>query len=170
MGRPSKLGVHPEDKRTPEYGAWRDMRNRCLSPKNRAYHRYGGRGITICERWRNDYQLFLADMGARPSKRHSLDRINNDGPYSPENCAWRRYEEQNRNRTNTVIINWRGRDVSLSRLAARTKLDYNNLYRRIFILKWSVEDALITPYRKLRRGWRGYDNRTHDIRSSPCCT
>lgn len=85
---------------TPEHWAWIQARARCFSKNHRWYHRYGGRGITMCEEWRNDFTRFLNDMGLRPSKNHSLDRINNEGDYEPGNCRWATRRQQNINKTN----------------------------------------------------------------------
>jgi hypothetical protein len=87
-------GGHPW---TPEYRTWRALRNRCRSPKGQTDSRYGGRGIKVCERW-EDYEAFLADMGRRPSPKHSIDRWpNNDGDYEPGNCRWATTTEQRLN-------------------------------------------------------------------------
>lgn len=80
---------------TPTYRVWNGLRNRCNNPNNKDFVHYGQRGITVCERW-NSFENFLGDMGEKPVKL-SLDRINNDGPYSPENCRWATYSQQNSN-------------------------------------------------------------------------
>jgi hypothetical protein len=82
---------------TPEYRAWRHMRERCLNSKNASYPDYGGRGITISPAW-DRFEQFLADVGQRPSPNHSLDRIENDGPYAPGNCRWATPSEQAANK------------------------------------------------------------------------
>lgn len=89
---------------TPEYRSWMGMNSRCYLKTTKGYHRYGGRGITVCDRWRYSFVNFLADMGTKPSPNHSIDRVNNDGNYEPGNCRWATRKEQNRNRCTTVFI------------------------------------------------------------------
>jgi hypothetical protein len=94
----TKHGHTANWKRSSEYMAWCSMKYRCNNPNNKRYADYGGRGIKVCDRWMDSFENFLSDMGTKPSKAHSLDRINNNGDYTPFNCRWATAVEQNRNK------------------------------------------------------------------------
>ncbi len=81
----------------PEYRVWAAMKRRCQNPNVKAWKYYGARGISVCDRWKNSYHNFIADMGLRPSKEYSIDRINNDGNYEPSNCRWATPAQQRAN-------------------------------------------------------------------------
>ena len=93
----TKHGQSPRSGVSPEYQTWKNMMRRCYRPKNPEYGNYGARGITVCERWMN-FENFFADMGPRPSPKHSIDRENNDGNYELGNCRWATMGQQNANR------------------------------------------------------------------------
>lgn len=87
--------------RTPEYVCWVSLKARCENRKCRDYKDYGARGIGICDRWRGSFEAFLSDMGNKPTPKHSIDRINNDGNYEPGNCRWATAKEQRANQRNS---------------------------------------------------------------------
>lgn len=93
-----KHGLCRRNNRHPLYATWRSMKDRCQNPSNEHFSSYGGRGISVCERWDNSFPNFLLDMGDRPTEQHSLDRVDNDAGYSPENCRWATSQDQALNR------------------------------------------------------------------------
>lgn len=117
-------GCKRGQRRDPEYVVWQNMKRRCLDPNNAAYNNYGGRGIVVHDSWVNDYAAFISDMGKRPSPKHTLERIENDGPYSPDNCRWATRLEQRHNqrqRKNALLIN----GVPLKEMAASLGVPYH---------------------------------------------
>jgi hypothetical protein len=130
---------------TPEYGAWSYMMKRCYHPKTKGYKHWGGRGITVDPEW-HDFLNFLRDMGTRPSSKHSLDRKDNDGNYTKDNCKWSLPYEQVNNRTITVYLN----GTSRSELAKQHNMSRVTLVARLS-RGWSLEAALNTPVRPLRK-------------------
>jgi hypothetical protein len=113
----------------PLYGIWLGMRQRCYTKTNWAFHCYGGRGITICERWQS-YRLFEQDMLPRPSPQHSIDRIDNDGPYSPENCRWATRSEQALNRRDALWVTIEGARHRVRNLAKMTGMKPDTIVAR----------------------------------------
>jgi hypothetical protein len=99
--RRTKHGDTAGGRIAPEYYSYTAMLSRCTNPKHDDWRHYGGRGISVCERWRESYSAFLADMGRRPTLKHSIDRINPDGAYEPSNCRWATPSEQRNNRRAT---------------------------------------------------------------------
>lgn len=136
---------HGESHRTPEYRAWIDIISRCCNPNHRWYPRYGGRGIEICERWREDYRAFLEDVGRRPSPRHSIDRIDNNKSYYKENCAWRTPEEQLNNKSDNHWLEINGERRTISQWAKHVGRISPNGIRNRLNSGWTVSDAVTTP-------------------------
>lgn len=135
------------DARRSEYRIWDAMIQRCVNPRNRYYPMYGGRGIVVCERWRN-YLHFIADMGPRPHG-HSIERIDNDGGYCPENCRWATRFEQQRNRRNNVLVTFDGETMCSVDWDIRRGFPKGIVRGRI-LLGWTPERAITTPYKQRR--------------------
>ncbi len=132
---------------TSEHNSWASMRKRCLDTNWHAYHRYGGRGIKICKRWES-FLNFLKDMGAKPSAKHSLDRINNDKDYCPSNCRWATPLQQGGNTSRVIFLEHDGKRQSLPDWAREKNIKRATLRARIFAQNWSIEDALtISTYK-----------------------
>ncbi len=106
------------------------MLSRCYYERDKEYARYGERGISVCDRWRESFQSFLEDMGGKPSPKHSLDRIDNDGHYEPGNCRWATPSEQASNRRNAVRITLSGVSLPIREWSARTGIKYQTIYAR----------------------------------------
>ncbi len=130
--------------KTPEYRAWQDAKARCHNPKCPSYANYGARGIAMCARWLHSFASFLADVGPRPSDRHSLDRIDNDGNYEPGNCRWSTATQQLRNTRRTLWTEYEGRAVTIAELSQRFGIVGNVISHRLRA-GWSVEKSISTP-------------------------
>lgn len=128
-----------------EYAIWHGMHYRCSSGADN----YGGRGITVCERW-SSFEAFYSDMGQAPSAQHSIDRIDVNGHYEPSNCRWATTDVQANNRRDTVVLSVCGTSLPLAEWARRLGIDRVLLWIRLFRLKWSVVEALATPARAPR--------------------
>lgn len=137
-GKARKGAIHPD------YSIWCGMRSRCQRPGDSNYWRYGASGITVDQRW-DSFENFLRDMGPRPSKRHSIDRIDGTKGYGPDNCRWATPQLQQRNRCNNVILFYMNRGWNYHELASHIGMNAATLTTRISALKWPVERAVSTP-------------------------
>lgn len=139
--------------RTPEYMTWLRMKKRCDSPSDKSFPNYGGRGIKVCPRWDESFEAFLADMGPRPTIAHQIDRLDPNGPYSPENCRWvTPYVQVTENRRDLIECTVDG--IEFPNLAAATRhfgvVNSTTAFNR---LKngYSIDEAVRAPLRQLSR-------------------
>ncbi len=139
----TKTEMHGMTK-TPEYRVWHNMKSRCLYPNDKAYKHYGGRNITVCDRWLNSFVNFMADMGPKPFTEATIHRIDNDSGYSPENCVWASKEEQALHCSTTRQITYNGETMSLRGWARRIGVTHCTLSKRI-ARGWTLDKALNTP-------------------------
>jgi len=149
-------GIFAPNRASAEYTTWVSMLGRCYNPKNERFSDYGGRGIKVCRRWRESYIAFLADMGRRPSKRHSLDRINNERGYSPKNCRWATMKEQCRNTRRTHLIAYSGLRLSIAEWSERTGMPAGTILKRAQS-GWPAAKIFETPvgYREIQVDFKG---------------
>jgi hypothetical protein len=139
-------GLASHGDRHPLYSTWLGMLHRCTDSNHHAFHNYGGRGISVCQRWRESFPAFVQDMGERP-KKTELDRINNDGNYEPSNCRWATHREQARNRRDNVLVEFNGRRIcvtqAIEEAGANRDLVWDRLKRG-----WSFVRAITEPARR----------------------
>jgi hypothetical protein len=137
-----KHGHHVNHKPSPTYASWHGMLQRCLNPNNKRYYDYGGRGITVCERWR-DFQPFLADMGERPTG-STLDRIDNNRGYEPGNCRWATRREQYFNRRHHRMVETPRGKMTVTEAAERFGVKRQTLFMRLN-RGWTIARSLKPP-------------------------
>jgi len=152
LGIGKKHGATANGKRTPEYRTWISMRHRCINKAHKDYHHYGGRGITVCDRWVDSFENFLADMGERPDG-YSLDRIDNSKGYSPDNCRWATKIQQANNRRPKKTAPMYTMDSETKTLAEWAKdprcfVRYQTLYQRTVYQKLDIAEAMRPPKKK----------------------
>lgn len=141
VARSVSHGATRGGKPSPEWKAWKGMRDRCLVPTHAAYSRYGGRGITVCEQWKESFESFLADMGPRPPGL-TLDRVDNDRGYEPGNCRWATTADQNRNKSDTLAIEDGGERLTLRAFAAKHGANASSIGSRMKSRGETAHEAL----------------------------
>lgn len=134
-----------QSKRTAEYKVWAGIKRRCQNPAEERYPAYGGRGIKICSRWSDSFEAFLTDMGKRPSARHQIDRIDNDGDYEPGNCRWVDRRANMNNRSDNRFLQLGEERMTVADWERRTGIPSAAIRARIDRYGWTVERALTTP-------------------------
>lgn len=139
------------------YRIWSNMKRRCLNPKAENYNRYGGRGITVCDEWKNDFMSFYNwSMENGYQEYLTIDRIDNDGNYEPSNCRWATTKDQENNRGDfNIIVTYKGKTQTLMQWAEETKLPFATLRYRIVESKWPVEDAFTIGIGEITRNPNG---------------
>lgn len=136
---------HTRERRfSPEYSCWMAMRTRCRNEKSVSYPRYGGRGITVCTRWEESFEAFLADMGPKPTPGHSIERLNSRDHYAPGNCRWATSHDQARNTRRTIFVEREGRRACLKDVCSELGVPYARVVQRLR-LGWPMDRALSEP-------------------------
>jgi len=130
------------------YKEWSEMKRRCFNSHDTSFQYYGARGITVCEKWKNDFEAFYEDVSKLPNfgkEGYSLNRIDNNGNYEPDNVGWANDITQANNRRTTILINYNNKKYPLSELARMYRVSSKKLYKRYIVLHWDIEKALNTP-------------------------
>jgi hypothetical protein len=152
---------HGESHKSAEYSTWKAMRARCMRVNSVQFADYGGRGIKVCSRW-DSYENFLKDMGRKPTPGHSIDRIDNDGGYCPENCRWATHEEQSRNKRTSRMLTYGGKSQCVVSWAEELGMAGHVLQHRID-RGWTVERALTTPVKDAKGKQLTYQGKTQPV-------
>jgi hypothetical protein len=138
------------DSKSVEYHTWHGIKERCYNQNSEQYCNYGGRGIDVSDEWLCSYEQFLQDMGRRPSKNHSIERINNDKGYSKDNCKWATTKEQANNKRNNHLITYNGETLNVTQWSEKLNLAYGSLLYRSNS-GWTAEKIFNTPIKKINR-------------------
>lgn len=138
--------------RTRIYRIWKGIKRRCLNPNNEYYKDYGGRGISVCKEWEDFKNFYNWAMNSGYSDTLTIDRINNDGNYDPDNCRWVTQKVQNNNTRKNHYLTYKGKTKSMAEWSEITGIPYSTLKGRINSLHWSVEKTIETPTREKRKG------------------
>lgn len=139
LNRPKPLCVEYKS----EYQSWTSMRERCRNPKHKGFKNYGGRGITICERW-NEFKKFMLDMGRKPDPKFTIEREDVNGNYEPTNCRWLSRKDQGRNQRNSVFVTYNGKRMLLIDLVEELGLSRSVVYGRLK-MGWTLAQAISLP-------------------------
>jgi len=131
---------------TAEHNAWRSMKKRCKNKNDPRYEDYGGRGIKVCDRWINSFENFFEDMGYKPSKSHSIERINNDGDYEPSNCIWADVKTQARNKRTSMKILYENKIIDIFLFSEIMNLSVSGAKKRIF-RNYKLTDGIYLKYK-----------------------
>lgn len=131
--------------RSGAYRSWCAMKDRCYRETNQDYPLYGGRGIKVCDRWLHSFENFLADMGERPYVRATIERLDTNGNYEPDNCEWATQKTQTRNKRNSHNLTIDGETKSIGEWAELYGIDSRLIWKRVVNLGWSAEDAVKKP-------------------------
>lgn len=129
-------------KKNPDYCIWLKMKSRCLNPKDKSYSHYGGRGIKVCDRWLESFSNFIEDMGWRISNKYSIERIDVNGDYCPENCRWILLSDQSKNTRRNIMIKHQDKTLCLKEWCDILHLNYNQMRRKIRDQKMTFVEAM----------------------------
>lgn len=130
---------------TPIHSDWGNIKKRCYNPKSEAYGDYGGRGIAMCDRWRESFEAFYEDVSKLPhfgEQGYTLNRINNNGDYEPDNVEWADRVTQNNNKRNSLFVEYNGKKQTIAQWAKEYNMSYTTLWSRLYKYHWSIQKAL----------------------------